>query len=326
MSVELEHTHVGGFAAIALTNDVLRVVIVPEIGGKIVSLFSRGTNREWLWSNPHLALRKPPAGASDFGQFDCGGWDEIFPTVNPCRVAESAWGDRMLTDHGELWFRPWRTASTQIEPGKHASLTLVIDDPALPFRFARTLHLSAGAGPLVASYELANRTKQTLPFLWAAHPLLAVQPGDTIQLPAGARISSTGSVGLNLDPDAQPSAWPSMRLQNGETIDLGCVPERSAGIAVKLFAQNVLPGCVAVVDKSTGESIQFSCESPEISHVGLWLNFAAWSGAGTEPYFNVGIEPTTSPQDDLHVAVEHKTAIQLRGGETRSWRLTVTCR
>ena len=106
----------------------------------------------------------------------------------------------MLTDHGELWYRPWRTLAAVIEPGRIASLTLVVDDPALPFRFARTLSLSAGPCPLVASYELVNRANRPLPYLWAAHPLLSVHPGDTIRLPAGARISATGSVGLDMDP------------------------------------------------------------------------------------------------------------------------------
>ena len=108
MSIKLEHTHVDAWPAVVMQNDAIRVVVVPEIGGKIISLVSHLTGREWLWKNPHLALRKPPPDATDFGAFDAGGWDEVFPTVNPCRVPNSAWGDRMLTDHGELWYRPWQ--------------------------------------------------------------------------------------------------------------------------------------------------------------------------------------------------------------------------
>src|SRR5271156_6921865 len=109
MSIQLEHTHVDSFQAVALTNDAIRVVVIPGLGGKIISLQSRDSGREWLWRNPYLPLRKPPANPLNFGLFDAGGWDEVFPTVDPCRVPDSAWGNRTLTDHGELWYRPWQT-------------------------------------------------------------------------------------------------------------------------------------------------------------------------------------------------------------------------
>ena len=58
---------------------------------------------------------------SNFGLFDAGGWDEVFPTVDPCRVPNSAWGDRTLTDHGELWYRPWQMLEAKVVPDEAAS-------------------------------------------------------------------------------------------------------------------------------------------------------------------------------------------------------------
>ena len=151
MSIHLEHTHVGSFPAVVMQNDAMRVAVIPEIGGKIISLESRRTGRDWLWKNPHLPLRKPPADAADFGAFDAGGWDEVFPTVNPCQVPNSAWGNRALTDHGELWYRPWQVVAAKVGSPAGATLTLAIDDPELPFRFERTLTLAPGLGWLTAS-------------------------------------------------------------------------------------------------------------------------------------------------------------------------------
>jgi galactose mutarotase-like enzyme len=324
MGIHKEHTHVGPFQAVTLANDVLRVVVVPELGGKIISLESRRSGREWLWRNPHLPLRKPPPDATDFGQFDGGGWDEIFPTVNPCRVPNSAWGSRTLTDHGELWNRPWQTPVAKFVPDETASLTLAVDDPTLPFRFERTLALSDGAGSLVASYELTNRSALALPYIWAAHPLVAIIPGDSIRLPAGTHMSSTGRVGLEFAAGATSFIWPTERLASGDVLDLSRVPERTAGFAVKLFAKNLSPGRIEIVDRSQSDFLRLSFAASELPHVGLWLNYGGWSGAGTEPYYNVGIEPTTSPHDDLSVVAHENTALQLPPGETRSWQLTVT--
>src|SRR3954463_15441636 len=148
MSIHLERTLFCCWPAVVMQNDAMRVTVIPEIGGKIISIMSRRTGREWLWRNPYLALRKPPADATDFGAFDAGGWDEVFPTVNPCSVPNSAWGDRRLTDHGELWYRPWQIVAANADSQTGTTLSLAVDDPQLPFRFERTLTLGPGLGRL----------------------------------------------------------------------------------------------------------------------------------------------------------------------------------
>jgi hypothetical protein len=323
MSIQLEHSHVDSFQAVTLTNDAMRVVVIPELGGKIVSLQSRSSGREWLWRNPHLPLRRPPANASNFGPFDAGGWDEIFPTVDPCHVPDSAWGDRALTDHGELWYRPWRTVEAKAMPGEAASLALAVDDPEMPFRFERTLSLPAGSCPLTASYKLTNRSERPLPYIWAAHPLLAIEPGDLIRLPNGTQMTSTGKVGFEFASDATSFAWPTARLASGQILDLSRIPERDARFALKLFADNVSPGGIEIVDSGGRDSVRLFSAGDLVPHIGLWLNYGAWSGASTEPYFNIGVEPTTSPHDDLSVAVRHRQNVQLLQGEIHRWQLTV---
>jgi galactose mutarotase-like enzyme len=324
MSIQLEHSHVDPFQAVSLTNDAMRVVVIPELGGKIVSLRSCSSGREWLWRNPHLPLRKPPANASNFGLFDAGGWDEIFPTVDPCRVPDSAWGDRMLTDHGELWYRQWRTLEAGFHPNGVASLTLAVDDPEMPFRFERTLSLPAGTGPLTVSYQLMNRADQPLPYIWAAHPLLVIEPGDSIRLPSGTRMTSTGKVGLEFAAGAASFTWPTVRLASGRMLDLSRIPQRDARFAVKLFAESVSPGGIEIVDNGHRDSVRLAMADVHVPHIGLWLNYGAWSGANAEPYFNIGVEPTTSPHDNLSVAIRRGAHLQLLKGESRCWQLAVT--
>jgi galactose mutarotase-like enzyme len=326
MSIKLEHTHVDAWRAVVMQNDAMRVIVVPEIGGKIISLVSRRTGREWLWKNPHLPLRKPPADATDFGAFDAGGWDEVFPTVNSCQVPNSAWNNRTLTDHGELWYRPWQIVAANVGSQADATLTLAVDDPELPFRFERTLTLAAGVGSLTASYSLDNRSKQPLPFIWAAHPLLAIEPGELIRLPAGTRTSLTYSVGLKLAAETTAFAWPMIPLASGESLDISRVPDKSACYAVKLFAENVADGAIEIVNRNQTEVLRLSSEASHASHIGLWLNYGAWSGANTAPYYNAGIEPATFPADDLNVAASHKTMAQLAPGSTRQWAFTVSFR
>jgi galactose mutarotase-like enzyme len=322
MTTHLEHTHFGSWPAIVMQNDAMRVAVVPEIGGKIISLLSRRTEREWLWKNPYLRLRKPPPNSTDFGAFDAGGWDEVFPTVNPCHVPNSAWGNRNLTDHGELWFRPWQLLSASVEPQDVATLTLAIDEPDLPFRFERTLTMANGLAALKAIYSVTNKSTMPMPFIWAAHPLLAIEPGDSFCMPEGTRLSSTGNVGLKLATNVTKFAWPILPLESGESLDLSRAPESTSRYAVKLFAENVAGGAIKIANRDETDVFRLSFEPTQALHIGLWLNYGAWSGANTAPYYNAGIEPTNFPHDDLSVAAREQAA-QLFPETTQHWAVTV---
>ncbi len=323
MSFNLEHNRVGTWSAVVMQNDAVRVVVVPEIGGKIISLLSRRSGREWLWKNPCLPLKKPPIDATDFGAFDAGGWDEVFPTVNPCHVPNSAWGNRRLTDHGELWFRPWQVLDARNESEAAATLALAVDGPELPFRFERTLTLAAGLAPLVLSYSVTNKSTMPMSFIWAAHPLLAIEPGDSLCMPDGTRVSSTGSIGLELPANMMAFKWPMLPLASGDSLNLSRAPEPSARFAIKLFAENVPGGAIEIANRDKTEVLRFSSALPEAMHVGLWLNYGAWSGANTLPYYNAGVEPTSFPHDDLSVAARRQNS-PLPAGATRHWEFSAS--
>jgi hypothetical protein len=89
-----------------------------------------------------------------------------------------------------------------------------------------------------------------------------------------------------------------------------------------LFAEYASPNGIDIVDKGRGEFIRFSIT--DVPYIGLWLNYGAWSGAGAEPYYNIGVEPTTAPHDDLSHAIGQKVDLRLLKNESRHWQFTVT--
>jgi galactose mutarotase-like enzyme len=322
MSVQLESTRINGWDAVVLTNDSMELVVLPELGGKLLSLKSRATGRNWLWQNPFLQLRRPPANVNGYGQYDFGGWDEVFPTVDPCRVPNSAWSSRPLTDHGELWCRPWQILEAQCVRDESASLAMCVDDPDLPCYFERTLTLSAGYGMLTTDYKLDNRSAAPMPFIWAAHLLIAIEPGDLVHLPTGTRITSTASVNVEFPPDRNSFAWPSATLANGKHIDFSVMPNTNAGYAAKLFAENLTQGSVEIEHTRSAERLKIEFDPTIIPYIGMWMNFAAWAGTGTRQYFNAGIEPTSCNGDNLEQAFLQGLAPVLQPGDTRRWKMS----
>ncbi len=55
--------------------------------------------------------------------------------------------------------------------------------------------------------------------------------------------------------------------------------------------------------------------------LGLWINFHGWSGCGSAPYFNLGIEPATAAFDSLCDAVQAGKQRILGPGASDRWRL-----
>lgn len=319
MSASINRIRFESWDAYELANDTLRVVIVPELGGKIVSLISRRTGRDWLWRNPHLPLQTPATDANDYGAHDFGGWDEIFPSVSPCEVLSSAWGDSTITDHGELWRRPWTAIEESTGVDGAVSLSLRCELTVFDVAFSRRLTLAAGAGRLTCDYTAENRASFPAPYIWAAHPLIAIRPGDIWSLPEGTRMRLVLALGSETQPLNSEFQWPHLPLISGENIDLRVVPNTDAAYALKLFALDAPAMSLHGVD---GERLALSLES-DASNFALWLNYGGWSGADSPPYFNAGFEPTNVAYDSLADAARDGHAAVLPPGETHQWRLVV---
>src|ERR1700676_4412266 len=69
---------VRGLEAIAMENELLRVVVLPEAGAKVWQIHYKPLAADLLWNNPLLA----PARQALYASYDdtwSGGWDELFP-------------------------------------------------------------------------------------------------------------------------------------------------------------------------------------------------------------------------------------------------------
>jgi hypothetical protein len=149
------------FDAYTLENDALRVIIVPERGGKIASIFDKRINREWLIQPTRFPVPVVPYGA-DYLLYDMNSWDEMFPTiVTDTYPIEGKYTGNPLPDHGEVWALPW-SASTE----GHA-LILTVEGRALPYRLSRKAAIHCDSA---IDYSVVNTGDETL-HLWQRIPV-----------------------------------------------------------------------------------------------------------------------------------------------------------
>ena len=143
-----------------------------------------------------------------------------------------------------------------------------------------------------------------------------------IALPDHVEVSCTGGTGEDLPEFGKPFSWPTSR-DRGKPLDLSRVPEPT-GLAVKLFTQPLDRGWVAVTTADGRESFRLQFTDSPQNYIGMWLNYGGWSGGGCPPYFNVGIEPTTSPCDSITHAIARDLAAVVPPGELQQWTLMTT--
>ncbi|HUE75220.1 MAG TPA: DUF5107 domain-containing protein, partial [Chloroflexota bacterium] len=94
--------------ALALESDAIRLVVLPTVSGKMISLVDHSTGREWLWRSPTRRLQ-PPRYASNFADWDISGFDECFPGIEEGPYPEFPWAGVEVPDHGEWWTLPWNS-------------------------------------------------------------------------------------------------------------------------------------------------------------------------------------------------------------------------
>src|SRR6185295_9499325 len=95
-----------GFDRVILDNAVARVVVVPDLGGKIVSLVRIASGREYLISLPSDEDFRKPSFGGTFVDYNNVGFDECIPTIATRSHPEAKFAGFQLPDYGAVWSLP----------------------------------------------------------------------------------------------------------------------------------------------------------------------------------------------------------------------------
>lgn len=161
-------TDYDGILVIRAENEHLAFEIAPELGGRIVSVYNKGLQKEFLWHNRHLKLARNKPGA-DYDSNFWGGIDELIPNDIPETVDGIAY-----PDHGELW-----TASLEHEVSdERVSVFGLLPMSGLHYR--KTLSFPVDGPVIRMHYEIRNDSGATRHFLWKLHAAVQIAEGDRL--------------------------------------------------------------------------------------------------------------------------------------------------
>jgi galactose mutarotase-like enzyme len=303
--------------ALVFENSALRLTIMPELGGKIVSLIRLESGREYLLQppEPEREYRARSYGGK-FEDYETSGFDECLPTVAECRYpAEPFLGSR-LPDHGDVWCLP---SSVEIV-GEQVRLTSQLN--SLPLRFTKTVQLRQNVVRL--DYEATNLSQSTVKFIWSAHPLLRVEPGAEIVLPKEVKQVEVGwSSEERLGKAGDRCTWPETIERSGRNVRLDVGTSPSAGTAEKLFTARLSEGFCGMFLPREQEGITFRFDPRLVPYVGIWICQGGWPTSRTAKHFTVALEPCNGRPDSLEEAVTRNECAVVEGYESIQWWIEI---
>lgn len=294
------------FPALALESEAMCVIIVPDLGAKIVSLYDKLHLREWLV--PPIRPVKQTAYGANFISQDMSGWDEMLPTIIACE-----WDGAQLPDHGEVWSIPWEQESAG------DGLSLSIDGTAFPYHFVRSAVLVA-PGTLELGYWLTNTGQKAWPYLWAAHPQFLAATDTQIVFPP--EVKQVVNV-IENDPlwgrEGERHTWPEAIGADGNAWRLDRVRLVESHTCRKIYTPPEQPvSWAALVDHKRGCQLRLDWPADFAPYLGLWIDEGMYNTAPV-----AALEPSNGYYDSLVWAVRNGRVPLLEAGQEVVWRVQV---
>ncbi len=189
---------------LALENDHLKCVVAPALGGKIISVYNKSLQKEFLWRNENLPLSVLGPGA-DYDSNFFGGIDELIPNDIPENIDGIDY-----PDHGELWTTP---LSYKIEHDK-IILSGLLQLSGLFYQ--KKISLAPAISSILLEYKIRNDSSSARHFLWKLHAALVIEKGD--ELSTAAAKGKVVDAAYSRFTDTAEFDWPVIEHTNAAII------------------------------------------------------------------------------------------------------------
>ena len=300
-----------GLQVVLLENELLRAVILPQLGGKLWQLTYKPADRDLLWQHPRLMPRPVPFGAT-YDDVFFGGWDELFPNDMPEVLA-----GEQLPDHGEIWTLPWSAEVVAAGPDA-ATVRLAVETPISAARLEKTITLRAGEARLRFGHTITSLGRHDQPFLWKLHAAMALGRESRIALPARSMYVEDFGPPRNGATNVRYT-WPFLEDAAGLRHDMRRTLPADAGVNEFQYATELDAGWCAITHPDEQLGFGLAWERDILPSCWLFATYGGWRNLHT-----VILEPCTGYPIGVAQGVEAGTHQVLRAGQQISCAVVAT--
>lgn len=287
--------------AVVLENRMLRLVILPQAGGKLWQITYKPTDTDLLWNNPRIAPAKLPMN-SRYDDVWSGGWDELFPNDEPSVIEGEAY-----PDHGELWTGEW--AAETFSGEEEAGVRLRYTTPISSIQIEKVIRLCGERSRIEFHHRFTNLGRTAFPFLWKLHPAMAVSAQHRLDFPP-MKVELEPAFPGTLAGAAQPADWPMVKTPAGD-VDLRRIPAESARQLYFFYGNQMKGNWCALTNTASGLACALQFDTAVFPCCWLFATYGGWRN------YNVAVlEPCTGYPLNfaaMQAAGRHRT---LAPGET----------
>lgn len=282
---------INGIDNFIVENELLKVSIVPGLGGKILSVYNKSLKKEFLWTNKKLQLKVHNAGA-DYDANFIGGIDELIPNDIPEMIDGITY-----PDHGELW------TTGLAHKIDDSSITVYGHLPLSGLYYSKTISLLDSSPSVQLDYVIRNDSGVQRNFLWKLHAALDISAGD--KLVTGAKTGKVADPSYSRFKKEQgPFKWPVI-----ENTDASIIPPVD-GTMDFFYLYDTGEGKMEL-SSSDGNVFRYNYDTSVFPY--QWL-FASYGGF--LDHYTAILEPCTNMPISVNEAKELNQGAALAPGET----------
>lgn len=318
-----------GYRTVFLENDLLRIGILLDKGADLFQFTYKPADLDYLWRSPVGLLHRDrfvATRASSSGAFlDAyhGGWQEILPGGGPAEYRGAELGL-----HGEVTHLGWEMDILEDSP-EQVAIRLSVACVRLPLRLERVMRLQRGQPTLFIEETVTNLSPGPVDFMWGHHPAFGapfLKAGVQLFIPAaGGRVHAPQFAPNGVFTPGQEFTWPHIQDRAGRLVDLSQVPGPQAGFADLLYLQGLSDGWYALLDPDSGLGFGLAWDKRVFPYLWFWLEYGGHSDyPWWDQVYCLALEPWTSIPNGLPQALQAKTVLTLKGGESQTVQLIAT--
>ncbi|HJC23755.1 MAG TPA: DUF5107 domain-containing protein [Candidatus Eisenbergiella merdavium] len=287
---------------IVLENEKLSAEILPQLGGKLSSVYWKPQGFELAAPNTRGIYRLPGEDA-DFSEFDASGLDDAFPSIDGASVRRE--GKTVnYPDHGEIWSHPFAVLS-----GSRTEAALEWESSRFEYRYEKRVRLEDDS--LLLDWKITNVSDTALPCIWTFHGLMRYEEDMRLILPSD--LTRFRNV---MDSPLLGEAGRIYERKN-DVWDFERVPKRLPETALKFYGEGrSREGVCGLVYPTQKTACIMTYDADRLPWLGVWITAGGYRGD-----YNVALEPSNGFYDDIFTAEKNGCLYALPGKETLAFSM-----